>query len=378
MNQGNRSGLSPFRIPLYSHAVGRVAGRPYTILNESVDSLTRTIYLEQLYSARSKLPATQILLSHGPKKLPKLRYIHIPRAGNALMATAVHYCCENIGNITVSSKIRYKTLPWKLDYTCRGCLRQPITNNGEYFSSFPFIHPHDDRIAITMVRNPIERIASQIVEMRSLRGMITSYGISSEDADVLLQVLSNKFTNTFNDFVNYLRRKSSFHAALSLNKPGNLLSKEYEKFLSVVKQCYADVRKVISTKNKHQTTAVVENCRYLSASHFPGIKGCMTRMILGLNCLDTIYSITVEDMLEAKRRLKESFAFVGITSKWNESIAKFHRMYGGNMYLDELSRPPSRHSREKAHVVNILRSANYRDVWDEEIFQHAQKIFSSY
>ncbi|RYH28742.1 hypothetical protein EON65_11090 [archaeon] len=297
---------------LYPNIEGSIAGRPYTILNENIDSAMSATAQQRLDLARSSLPVTRVLSSNGPRKLPQLRYMHIPRTGNALVATAVHYCCNNLGNILIDNKMRYETQPWKLDVSCRVCFRQPITSNGECFSSFPYIHLHDEKKVITMMRNPLERIASQIVEMRSLRGMMVSWGITSNDADVFVHVVTNRFTNTYDDFVHYLQTKASFHALLSSNKATKELSKHYREFLGVVRQCYDGFHLAIPHLDIKQNFSYVENCRYLSAAHFPGIKGCMTRMVLGYNCLDVGYSISPSDMLEAKRRLNESFAFVGM------------------------------------------------------------------
>ena len=46
---------------------------------------------------------------------------------------------------------------------------------------------------------------------------------------------------------------------------------------------------------------------------YPGLTGCMTKMVIGKGCCDK-YEITRDDMNEAKRRIKEDFAFVGMYS----------------------------------------------------------------
>ena len=53
----------------------------------------------------------------------------------------------------------------------------------------------------------------------------------------------------------------------------------------------------------------------------PGIKGCMTKMILGYRCAETVPGGFTKKLVgEAKRRLREDFVFVGLTEEWDVSI----------------------------------------------------------
>ena len=53
----------------------------------------------------------------------------------------------------------------------------------------------------------------------------------------------------------------------------------------------------------------------------PGIKGCMTKMILGYRCAETVPGGFTKKLIgEAKRRLREDFVFVGLTEEWDVSI----------------------------------------------------------
>ena len=76
-------------------------------------------------------------------------------------------------------------------------------------------------------------------------------------------------------------------------------------------------------------------CRYLVAAHFPGLRGCMTKMVLGKKCAEK-YKLTTTDLEEAKRVVRQELAFVGITEKWVESVRLFHGLYGGSIHSDEL------------------------------------------
>lgn len=60
---------------------------------------------------------------------------------------------------------------------------------------------------------------------------------------------------------------------------------------------------------------------------YPGIAGCMTKMVLGHYCAADM-ELTQADLAEAKRIL-HGMAFVGITELWSESICLFTTMFGG-------------------------------------------------
>jgi len=66
-----------------------------------------------------------------------------------------------------------------------------------------------------------------------------------------------------------------------------------------------------------------------SFARFPGIAGCMTKMMIGLRC-NNDYNTTRDDLYEAKRRLTDSFAFIGLTDDWELSICLFHAEFGGD------------------------------------------------
>jgi hypothetical protein len=61
----------------------------------------------------------------------------------------------------------------------------------------------------------------------------------------------------------------------------------------------------------------------------------MTKMLLGINCAHPV-RLTEEDVAEAKRRVREDLAFVGIVEHWDLSICLFHRMFGSAIDDSEL------------------------------------------
>lgn len=59
-------------------------------------------------------------------------------------------------------------------------------------------------------------------------------------------------------------------------------------------------------------------------------------MLMGYKCATQNVTLEPEDLTEAMRRVR-SFAFVGITEYYTESVCLFHRMFGGAIHPDELS-----------------------------------------
>jgi V8-like Glu-specific endopeptidase len=82
-------------------------------------------------------------------------------------------------------------------------------------------------------------------------------------------------------------------------------------------------------------------------ARFPGIAACQTKMILGHGCASNVL-VTKDDALTAMHVLEHAFVFVGVTDRWNQSVALFHAMYGGAVQPFELSnlRPSRPHFSE--------------------------------
>lgn len=285
----------------YDNIEGVVNGKPYVILNDNMDPQAADLALSRLDNVKEASARPQLVQAYGEKKASQLRFMHIPRTGVTFINTMVHFCCENVADIVIDARAKYDIQPWKLDPTCRRCLKQPITSNGEYWSYYPYIAEHDRGRAVALFRNPLARIASQIVEMRSLRGMMVSLGISKADAEVFTELTGNKFNETYSSFVAYLGAKGEL---TKVNRDA-VHQQQYQDFLKVSEDCYNEI---FTKKNRNMN--LIEVCRWQMSARYPGIRGCQTRMVLGKNCIDS-YQITQKDVELAKTRLKDDFAFIG-------------------------------------------------------------------
>lgn len=132
------------------------------------------------------------------------------------------------------------------------------------------------------------------------------------------------------------------------------------------------------------------NNSILSYATWPGMASCQTKMILGKDCGDNVIIHIPEDLNEAKRRLYDLY-FFGLTEESEASANLFLAMHykdGGLPYrksLDELVYPPfkftttRKNMRHNHHTHQDLSTklieSGWRDVYDEELYEAAGKIF---
>eukprot|EP00927_Polykrikos_kofoidii_P073287 TRINITY_DN69334_c0_g1_i1.p1 TRINITY_DN69334_c0_g1~~TRINITY_DN69334_c0_g1_i1.p1 ORF type:complete len:385 (-),score=52.12 TRINITY_DN69334_c0_g1_i1:44-1138(-) len=110
--------------------------------------------------------------------------------------------------------------------------------------------------------------------------------------------------------------------------------------------------------------------------------GCAVKMLTrgGLPCFMNQKEARVEvrdsEVVEALRRLREDFVFVGIAEEWNLSVCLFHAMFGGTCYDFELANVhpsvPGTQS-DSLHDTSILNG--YTDPYDTPVYEEARKLF---
>lgn len=280
---------------------GSVNGRQFYIFNNTghVDSMVTSL---RKYRSLPTAAHTSVFKEYGAKKATELRFLHIPKAGKAFAATSVHYCCELLDDVAIGVNMPASHHVWKFDPSCRPCFMQPVTGNGDYFAYFPYIPSVDKGHVVTLLREPLERLAFQIDDMRHLRSMMTTYGFTNEDAQVLGMILSGKIVEAYKilfgveDATTLDLIKMTVAAA-----QGQRLSQE---FVSAAASCLP----IISQKTR--ILHAFDQCRFQLVALFPGLFGCQTKLIIGRTCADP-RPLTQGDVDLAKQRLKNEFLFIG-------------------------------------------------------------------
>jgi len=119
-------------------------------------------------------------------------------------------------------------------------------------------------------------------------------------------------------------------------------------------------------------------------SQISGMNSCQTKMVLGRMCgLPSV--ITVEDMVEAKRRISEDFEFVGLTDEPDASAVLFFVMHNRRKsdrsipdYLRGLATGKSARSHGSGAFMRThaaLKGGGYSDETDEELYDHIRDLF---
>lgn len=132
---------------------------------------------------------------------------------------------------------------------------------------------------------------------------------------------------------------------------------------------------------KHVRSAPVPIIEYANT---PGIASCQTKMVMRQEC-GTPVNMSSADVTEAKRRIKNDFKFIGITEESRATAELFYKMFGkiGNQvpphdFQNRMYRQNTQHTVEKnSELLHILRSHNWHDDADTELYRHARSIFYS-
>ena len=331
-----------------------------------VSKVNRFQYFDSIASMEAfyncTFPLTNVFRDYGPKTLDYIRYLHIPKTGTSFAATMIHYGCHNLKDTYVDVMIRLPSnipMPWMADPSCKQFLKQPISKNGNWFSHVPYRQDLDKNIVVSMFREPIERLVSQLIHMKSLLGMMVTFGISNDDAIAIQGIMTSNYEPSFNRFYENNMRIRVKQEFLEFN----------ELIIPFIKQLR------ICETYQNTTSNDLAFCKMKAIALYPGILGCQTKMILGIECAK-MYVITMNDIIEAKRRISQEFAFVGIQSRWNQTIHLFHSLYGGKMYEEELLKLRS-NKKQKLHQALRGAFVDIIDYADSEIYKHSLEIFDS-
>jgi len=259
-------------------------------------------------------------------------WLHIPKTGTSFLYSLLIYACDQqamqmfFSNGTADGLVRgsYKTKEYpKVNSCVKQWLHQPLDANADLGHAG---HPVEN--VFTMIRNPVERIASGFVHYL--------HGCTGSPPKRGLEIA-----------------KSSCDALAGSDPVSIALAEE---------------------------TVI----RYSMCA-----KGCQARMILGgsgpwcghrqvLEIQSTKHMEAISEQAKAKLG---RFAFVGITGRWSESMCIFGKMFpreSGKPYPQELVNHNVRHSKTRTcedRVTDVLRANPVVafDFLDEGIFAEAEE-----
>ena len=127
-----------------------------------------------------------------------------------------------------------------------------------------------------------------------------------------------------------------------------------------------------------------EDSRFHFYVNWPHLRGCATKMVMGFHC-NAEHNITAGDVVEAQRRIREDFAFVGLLEHYDDSVCLFHQMFGHSLWLPIESghdRQGRQHSTKSSaglyEGTDISKFGSEGvDPWDQEIYDTAHEVFTA-
>lgn len=118
---------------------------------------------------------------------------------------------------------------------------------------------------------------------------------------------------------------------------------------------------------------------------YPGIAGCMSRMLTGETCADGVLQESgVENLPYATRFIADRLDFAGITEDWNESVCQFHRLFTGKVDAVTGKRHwnaplqgefSNVHKSNRKKVFDVQHLNGFRDVADGVVYEAAKLKF---
>ncbi|EGD82943.1 hypothetical protein PTSG_03576 [Salpingoeca rosetta] len=232
---------------------------------------------------------------HPPRALPNATWIHFPKCGTSFTSILYNYLCqgtdESLHLVGVSPTIEKEYFP----RTCSFCYKP--CNPGGKCKGFSTWAPHDGLVRPKRKNVPYE----------------TKMCVSD-----LIGVVNTHFPVT---------RKW-----LTIN--ANIMAM-FRNPLTRLRSAYNHARHAFGLSDRAKMVEETKQWSLKQWTTWPGVRGCQTKMVLGQHC-GSKFELTAADLEEAKRRVDEHFAFVGLVEAWNTSACLFHRMFGGRIHDHEV------------------------------------------
>jgi hypothetical protein len=111
----------------------------------------------------------------------------------------------------------------------------------------------------------------------------------------------------------------------------------------------------------------------------PAMRGCQTKMILGYECADSSFILSYPELNqtainEAKQKLSQFF-FIGLLEEYSKSISLFHRLANHDTKELPVELMITRSSDHRKAALLERHFTNYRDPYDEAIYEYGKELF---
>ena len=291
------------------------------------------------------------LLSLPP--IPKrLRWLHIPKTGTSFISTLWAY--------VTTTEHRYIDL----DVNSRWCSKGTTAHYSMYDFALMRRYPWEMYGAPNMIPSSSSSTSSSVSGAAATTTTILDYDnlplgiVGGTQHQPLAQNLNDKtFTSSlrYQKLQKYWKRYGSeifehnFTVATFFRQPEDRIVSAFydgrhangfdtELFKQLVAVSRLPATTSIATSKQQQYTCKVDNRTYHNPlecyARFPGIAGCMSRMLTGEMCADGLLQESgLINLPEAIDIIMNHLDFVGLMEEWNESVCQFHRLYAGKQLV---------------------------------------------
>jgi len=264
-----------------------------------------------------------------PSKPKRIRWLHIPKTGTSFISTLWSY--------TSSTTNRYIDL----NVNSHSCSMFDNTSYSMYDFVLMKRYPWEMYGALNMIPNNTKKMLSVDIPLGLVGG--TQHAALAHDLDDESYISTPHYQR-----VKHSKMIRKWGSELSNNitiasffrqPEDRILSAYYDGrhsngFTPELYKGLVDASYQRNPTTKHSCKIDNSNKTYHNPlecfARYPGIAGCMTRMLSGETCADGILQENgIENLQMALDVILNPLDFVGLMEEWNESICQFHRLFGG-------------------------------------------------
>ncbi len=268
--------------------------------------------------------ATNANLLHNPQRL---RWLHFPKTGTSFISTLWSYSCstrERYIDLNVNSHVCTNSPDGKISAASMYDFALMRRYPWEMFGA-PNLIPNNSSLPINGKDVPLGLVGG------------TQHGPLSPNLQDKQFLQSDRYKKlvTKNQLMRYGSELMTHNISVAA-----FFRQPEERIISAYKDSFhangfvGTVFKNFVTKIRGPKPCKIGNHTYTNPvqcfANYPGIAGCMSRMLTGQKCADALFhEAGLENVAEAVDIILNQLDFVGLTEDWNESICQFHRLFSG-------------------------------------------------